>query len=63
MINDQQLYKSILAGKGQYKVIGKPGDTHAKATIAEDDGDDTEAPVKQEPEKKKPADTPKKKGG
>lgn len=64
VIKDEQLYKSILSGKGQYKVIGKPGaDTQAKANDTQEDEEEMEEPVKKEPEQKKPADTPKKKGG
>lgn len=65
VINDDPLYRSILSGKGQYKIIGKPGsDAHAKAnTAVEEDEIPMEEPVKPEPEKKKPAETPKKKGG
>ncbi|MBI3500884.1 MAG: PDZ domain-containing protein [Bacteroidetes bacterium] len=44
VLNDQELYKSILNGKGQYKVIGKPGDAQAKANTTDDEGEDLLAP-------------------
>ncbi|TAL60078.1 MAG: S41 family peptidase [Bacteroidetes bacterium] len=62
VIHDEQLYKSILSGKGQYKVIGKPGETQAKANTEEEEGVIDE-PVIPESKDKKPADAPKKKGG
>lgn len=63
VINDEQLYKSILSGKGQYKVIGKPGgEAYTKATAAEAKDDNVEIePTKPELPEKKPADVPKKK--
>ena len=65
VLNDEPLYKSIIAGKGQYKVIGKPGDIQAKVNIADDeDGTNTEEIKADTTLKKKPAPlTPKKKGG
>ncbi|HET7819869.1 MAG TPA: S41 family peptidase [Bacteroidia bacterium] len=39
VLSDKQLYSSILAGKGTYKVIGKPGDVHAKANTNDKDDD------------------------
>ena len=67
VLNDQELYKSILSGKGQYKVIGKPGDAQAKANITNDDDDEgtsTDEPKKDSKDEKKPEDNkpPKKKG-
>ncbi len=69
VVNDQDLYKSILSGKGQYKVIGKPGEAQAKANITDDNEEqDTATPSDnkkdtKQPEKK-PVDpkAPKKKG-
>jgi len=70
VLNDKQLYESIVAGKGQYKLIGKPGETTAKVnTQEENDIEDAVAPPddthKNIKDIKKPADnkTPKKKGG
>jgi len=40
VLNDRQLYNSILSGKGHYKVIGKPGDTQAKANTTEEEEDE-----------------------
>ena len=36
---DKQLYSSILAGKGTYKTIGKPGEVHAKANTSDKEDD------------------------
>jgi carboxyl-terminal processing protease len=68
VLNDKQLYSSILSGKGQYKLIGKPGETTAKVNTPEDDGEDVVAPddtKKDSKDIKKPLDNkaPKKKGG
>jgi carboxyl-terminal processing protease len=35
VMNDSKLYSSILAGQGQYKVIGKPGTTEQALTGSE----------------------------
>ena len=63
VLNDEPLYKSILSGKGQYKVIGKPGEIQAKAKISneEDENDETniDEPKKDLKEEKKPDETPK----
>jgi carboxyl-terminal processing protease len=52
---DKQLYSSILAGKGTYKVIGKPGDVHAKANTSdkEDDMDEDDDNSDTTPKKEK----------
>src|ERR1035437_2340348 len=42
VLNDKQLYESILSGKGQYKLIGKPGETTAKVNTP-DDGEESPA--------------------
>jgi carboxyl-terminal processing protease len=65
VLKDAELYKSILAGKGSYKVIGKPGETQAKANAADDDEDgSTPDVVKPDTtQQKKPNLIPKKKGG
>jgi len=69
LLNDKSLYGSILIGKGQYKIIGKPGDTTAKVNPPdEDEGGDgatIEDNKKDSKDEKKPVDnkTPKKKGG
>lgn len=34
ILNDKEMYQSILSGKGQYKTIGKPGETQAKANTS-----------------------------
>ena len=63
VIKDDQLMKSILAGKGQYKIIGKPGgDAQAKANTDEDDDETTPIENKTDTLKKKEL-IPKKKGG
>jgi len=65
VLNDEQLYRSILSGKGQYKVIGKPGDVQAKANTDETDNEEELISIpKNEPtQDKKPEEKPKKKGG
>jgi carboxyl-terminal processing protease len=73
VLNDKQLYESILAGKGQYKLIGKPGETTAKVNLPEDDNEDIVTPddapkdskdiKKQDIKKQEDKKTPKKKGG
>ncbi len=41
VLNNKTLYDSILAGKGAYKVIGKPGEIQAKAnTSTDEEGED-----------------------
>jgi hypothetical protein len=35
VLSDKTLYSSILAGQGQYKVIGKPGTTEQALTGSE----------------------------
>jgi carboxyl-terminal processing protease len=65
VLRDEQLYKSILAGKGSYKVIGKPGETQAKANTSDEDEEEI-APDVVKPDtiqQKKPNLVPKKKGG
>ena len=67
VLNDKALYDSILSGKGQYKIIGKPGDTQAKADSGDDDEEHhtTIKDEKKDPkDEKKPEDNkpPKKKG-
>jgi carboxyl-terminal processing protease len=43
ILNDKETYTAILSGKGQYKIIGKPGETQAKATASpEDDNENDE---------------------
>jgi carboxyl-terminal processing protease len=67
ILNDETLYKSILSGKGQYKVIGKPGDAQAKINPDEEDDDDLNgediSPYKKEEKKPEENKTPKKKKG
>jgi carboxyl-terminal processing protease len=64
VLKDQQLYNSILAGKGQYKVIGKPGgDAQAKANNPADDGENNDEVKPDTTQIKKPNLVPKKKGG
>ncbi|HEY4798332.1 MAG TPA: S41 family peptidase, partial [Bacteroidia bacterium] len=67
LLNDQQLYNSIISGKGQYKVIGKPGETTAKVNVSDDDENDGTVTDEKKDTKeiKKPLDSkaPKKKGG
>ncbi len=55
VLSDKQLYSSILAGKGTYKVIGKPGDVHAKANTSdkEDDMDEDDDNSDTTPKKEK----------
>lgn len=68
ILNDKETYKSILAGKGQYKTIGKPGETQAKANTSssddnENESDETEQLSEPKKEEKKPEKIkPKKKG-
>jgi carboxyl-terminal processing protease len=60
VLNDKPLFDSIIAGKGIYKVIGKPGETQAKVSSTGDDEED----VIEEPkpkDDKKPEEKPKKK--
>ncbi|MFH1005837.1 MAG: S41 family peptidase [Bacteroidota bacterium] len=53
ILNDIQLYYSILSGKGNYKIIGKPGsDTHAKSKVSSpDDNNEDEGVIDEKPEK------------
>ena len=55
VVNDKQLYSSILAGKGTYKTIGKPGEVHAKANTSdkEDDMDEDDDNSDTTPKKEK----------
>lgn len=62
ILNDQELYKAIVTGKGTYKIIGKPGDTQAKANTTPDEEELSPDDTKPEPPKKQ-EDKPKKKGG
>ncbi len=69
VLNDEPLYRSILSGKGQYKVIGKPkpAEVQAKVNSTDDNGEDVIAPEENKKdikEEKKPIDNkaPKKKG-
>lgn len=68
ILNDETLYKDILSGKGQYRVIGKPGDAQAKSNFGEEEEEEGVTGEEIPPDKKeekKPDDskTPKKKGG
>lgn len=63
ILNDQTLYKSIIAGEGQYKVIGKPGDTQAKVNVSDDDSSNDDNSGDLPAKEKKPQEKPKKKGG
>lgn len=65
VLNDEQLYRSILSGKGQYKVIGKPGDIQAKANTDETDNEEEiiNDPKNEPAQEKKQEEKPKKKGG
>ncbi|MBI4932120.1 MAG: S41 family peptidase [Bacteroidetes bacterium] len=61
LLNDKSLYESILSGKGQYKVIGKPGDVQAKANPPDDEdefgGANVVEPKKDSKDEKKPEDS------
>ena len=70
VLKDEPLYQSILAGKGQYKVIGKPSDIlQAKVTKEEKEEDQEEEigtitdEILDRKEEKPKEITPKKKGG
>jgi carboxyl-terminal processing protease len=66
VLTDEPLYKSILSGTGQYRVIGKPGDPQAKINIPDVDNDSELNQDEVKPDtiqNKKPVLTPKKKGG
>jgi len=67
VLTDEQLYKSILTGNGQYKIIGKPLEPQAKINPAVTDYEEEIGPdeIKTDSlDKKKPAlQSPKKKGG
>ena len=66
VLNDKTLYNSILSGKGDYKVIGKPGEVQAKANIPDEDEDGEGGTLDSNDHKKdslKIISPPKKKGG
>lgn len=61
ILNDKEMYQSILTGKGQYKTIGKPGEPQAKADTSPEEDEENlpdnqeirTEPKKEEKDKKK----------